>query len=125
MKEQSVTNLDPTTSASDPWKKLSKELGFDAEVATAEARFQLEALRLRRGEPSQLGYVMLWPINDNNKLQRPVVVVFESIEEASAAITNEPIHPLIADLLEKGLRLESIPEQVVLDDLVTREIILV
>lgn len=97
-------------------ERLSQELGVDVAAVEQHARFRLDLLRMQRGEPGELGYVLIERAHHPN-----AAVVFASPEEASSALER---HPLIDSLREEDCVDARIPDKVTLSDLASREVIL-
>lgn len=95
---------------------LSRELGFDVTTIEAQARFRLDLIRLRRGEPAGLGYVLLERQNHPD-----VAVVYPTHTLAVDAMENSE---LIDALCAEGCLNAGVPDVVTLDDLTNRGIIL-
>lgn len=97
-------------------ERLSRELGLDVTAVEAQARLRLDLLRMQRGEPGQLGYVLL-----NRRNHPNAAVVFASPDAARRAMES---HPLIDSLCEEDCLDTSVPDPATLSDLASREVIL-
>lgn len=104
------------TAPTDADRTLSEELGFDVTVAEAELDFQLELLRLHRGEPAQRGYVLL-----EREHHSHAAVVYPTPEAAATALEGSE---LIDDLVAEDCLDAHVPGSLTLADLAGREIII-
>lgn len=105
----------PTTDEIDAL--LSADLGFDVQVIESQARFQLDQLRMKKGETPELGYIVIERENHPD-----AVLVFADADAAKAAL-NE--HELVDQLAAEDSLDVSIPDTMTAAGLVGREIILV
>lgn len=97
-------------------ERLSRELGIDVTAVEAHARLRLDLLRMQRGEPGQLRYVLL-----NRRHHPNAAVVFASPDEARRARGS---HTLIDSLCKVDCLDTSVPDPATLSDLASREVIL-
>lgn len=97
-------------------ERLSAELGVDVPAVEAQLRFRLDHARMKRGELGRLGYLFI----DRDRLP-DAVVVFETPEEADAALDG---HPLIDALCEEDCLDAYTAQGTTLDDLAEHEVIL-
>lgn len=97
-------------------ERLSRELGVDVAAVEQQARLRLDLLRMQRGEPGELGYVLI-----DRERHPGAAVVLASAEEAGRALED---HPLIDSLCEEDCVDARVPDPASLSDLAAREVIL-
>lgn len=89
---------------------------MDIEFVEQQMAFALDHARIRRGEPSQLGYVLV-----ERKNHPHAVVVFGTPAYAEEALSG---HPLVDDLRQEDCTSAYVPPNMTLALLASKELIL-
>lgn len=97
-------------------ERLSEELGVDVPAVEQQLRFRLDHARMQHGETGQLGYLFI-----ERDHHPDAVVVFDTPEEADAALDE---HPLVDSLCEEDCLDAYTKQGPLIGDLAEHEVIL-